>query len=343
MTSYIHTHHSISNLRDYIPKCSGIFVIIDKNIADTYGNPLDCPAIEITASEQMKNIGSVSSICERLLELGADRDCFIVGIGGGVTTDIAGFVASVYKRGVRFGFVPTTLLAQVDAAIGGKNGVNLSGFKNIIGNIRQPQFVYETPVFLKSLPVRVFREGIAEILKTFAIFDREYFGFSAEFFEKLNPAEPTATEKAGLAEIISKCAGYKAGVVARDEFEKGERRLLNFGHTFAHAIEKFCLDHPENEGYMHGEAVACGMVLAAKTGEALGKCSKETAESIKSAVEKAGLPSGCGIKCSELVGIFKTDKKVSGDSIHFILPYAVGDVRDEVIKLDKLSEIAENI
>lgn len=343
MTNNIHTHNDISNLQTHIPQCSGIFVIIDKNISDIYGNPLDFPAIEIIADETTKNMETVSAICEKLLALGADRDCFIVGIGGGVTTDIAGFAASIYKRGVKFGFVPTTLLSQVDAAIGGKNGVNLSGFKNIIGNIRQPLFVYETPLFLKSLSLRVFREGVAEILKTFAIFNPGYFETSAEFFGRINPATMSDSEKMQLADIIAKCAGYKAETVARDEFEKGERRLLNFGHTFAHAIEKYCLDNPEKETLMHGEAVACGMVLAAKVSMALGKCTEETVSKITNAVIKAGLPAVCDIKCSELVGILKTDKKVSGENIHFITPYAIGDIRDELIRLDKLYEIAENI
>lgn len=341
--SAIYTYNSIRDLEKHIPQNSGIFIIIDKKVTEKWGKPLEYPAIEVEADERRKCMEEVGRICGRLMEYGADRECFIIGVGGGVTTDIAGFVASIYKRGVSFGFVPTTLLAQSDAAIGGKNGVNFMGFKNILGTIRQPAFVYETPEYLKSLPPRVFREGIAEILKTFAIFDAEYFRKAVSFFGNTDHTSMSAAQEETLAEIIGKCAGYKSEVVAADEFEKGGRRLLNFGHTFAHAIEKHCIDHPESGMMMHGEAVACGMVLAARVAFAAGKCSATCVEEITGAVLKAGLPAECGIDTAVLARSIKSDKKVSGGSIHFIMPYAVGDIRDELIGLDELYGLAGKI
>lgn len=343
MISRVYTYNSVSDLERHIPKNSGIFIIIDNKVAEKWGKPLECPTIEVEADERCKSLDEAARICGRLMEYGADRECFILGVGGGVTTDMAGFVASVYKRGVNFGFVPTTLLAQCDAAIGGKNGVNLMGFKNIIGTIRQPSFVYETPGYLKTLPPRVFKEGIAEILKTFAIFDTGYFRKAVSFFGETDHTSMSAAQEGTLADIIGKCAGYKSEVVAADEFEKGGRRLLNFGHTFAHAIEKHCIDHPENGIMMHGEAVACGMVLAAKIAFAAGKCSGSCVEEITGAVIEAGLPAECGIDTAVLARIIKSDKKVSGDSIHFIMPYAVGDIRDELIGLDELYGLAGRI
>ncbi|MEG0518683.1 MAG: hypothetical protein RR555_07430 [Bacteroidales bacterium] len=172
----IYTHKGLNELPKYIPQSSGVFVIIDNNLKPYYGKYFKMfPVIEINTSENNKTLSIVQFILERLLKLDADRNCFIIGVGGGITTDIAGFAASIYKRGVKFGFVPTTLLAQVDASIGGKNGVNFHSYKNIIGTITQPEWIYICSDVLQTLHSREFKAGIAEVLKTFILFDKEYY------------------------------------------------------------------------------------------------------------------------------------------------------------------------
>ena len=208
----------------------------------------------IEASEESKTMDTVMEICAWLLENNADRDALVLAIGGGITTDMAGFAASIYKRGVRFAYVPTTLLSQVDAAIGGKTGVNFDRYKNILGVIRQPEFTYICPQVLETLPKRDFLSGAAEMLKTFMIEDNGNYRKAADLFFAMageysmevhmygEDAGKTwrnivAKNRKALTELISAAAQVKAGVVSRDQFERGERRKLNLGHTFAHAIE----------------------------------------------------------------------------------------------------------
>lgn len=352
----IYTHKNINDLTKHIPDNSGIFVIIDKHLSSYFPLFNGLPLIKIKATEQNKSLETVSAITDRLLKLGADRDCFIIGVGGGITTDITGFVASVYKRGVRFGFVPTTLLAQADAALGGKNGVNFDNYKNIIGNINQPAWVYETPIFFATLPPRVFREGISEVLKTFLIFDAEYYKKSVDFFSSYNAKKQDDKSLAMLSDILGKCGFYKTSVVDKDEFERGERRKLNFGHTFAHAIEKYFnsidakaiaaalaqKNYKQLEPtYMHGEAVSIGIVMAAMISNAAGKCSEEYVEMLKKDFKRVGLPVECDVQLNKLLKAIKYDKKVSGHKIHFIMPYEAGRVEDELITLNELYKLAK--
>lgn len=350
------THNDLSRLKGCMPENSGMFVVIDKNLASrrgeisaAIGDIEERRFIELEATESAKTIETVTKISQKLLELGADRDCFILGIGGGITTDVTGFVSSIYKRGVRFGFIPTTLLALADAAIGGKNGVNFMGYKNILGVIKEPEFVYATPWFLDTLPPRVYKEGVAEILKTFAVFDRDYFFKATDFFATHracigsqcglqcgSQCGSQLSDNEQLTEIIAKCEGYKEAVVKKDLYEKGERRLLNFGHTFAHAIEKYCNDHPDSQPIMHGEAVALGMVLACRIAEKAGKCAHETTLQITKSLAATGLPVECQIPINELVKSIKKDKKVSGEGIWFVMPHDIGNIKYEFIKLEEL-------
>ena len=206
--------------------------------------------------EKMKTLAVVERISRALLRRGGDRGATIVGVGGGVICDLAGFAAAVYMRGIRFGFVPTTLLAQADASLGGKNGVNLDRYKNVIGTFRQPDFVLADPRFLSTLPPAAVREGLAEVVKAAAIRDR------ALFIELENAAERAlAGDLAVLERLVARAAAVKIAVVARDERERGARTLLNFGHTFGHALEK-------TAGLSHGEAISAGMAAAA--GDSLG-------------------------------------------------------------------------
>lgn len=357
--SKICIHKTLSHLHDFLTDSSKVFVVIDSNLKHLHKCFNGYNIIEIETSEQKKNLDTVVSISQKLLDAGADRGAFILGVGGGITTDIAGFTASIYKRGINFAFVPTTLLAQVDASIGGKNGVNFETYKNILGTITQPQWVYICVEVLRSLGVKEFRAGIAEALKTFILFDAEYYGTAVSYFEELenyyvqNGTYIQNGEFYGeetLLEIIGKCAQYKSAVVERDEFEKGERRMLNLGHTFAHAIEKVCADSKKYNPIMHGEAVAIGMLLAAKLSAKYYGMPDDFPQRLEDDLKRVGLPfevpfslEGEQIPINVLVEALKKDKKVKGDSIHFILPKGIGEVEDVLVPLKVVEEIANDL
>ena len=250
---------------------SRIFVIADENVhasgeqicrlLQVQGLNQPFELMEWKVSEQLKTLQTAQEMIRELLARGADRKSFLVGAGGGVLTDIVGFVASVYMRGIRFAFIPTTLLAQVDAAIGGKNGVDLDDYKNIIGRISQPEWTCRDMSFLKTLPQAEWRNGLAEMLKTFILFDAQAYADTVLLFSQIfrNGTELDPGLAGQLKRLTDRCAGYKMEVVRRDEFESGERRLLNLGHTYAHAVEKCSC-----EQIPHGQAVAVGMIYAAE-------------------------------------------------------------------------------
>ena len=365
------TYKKISNIVDCIPDCSKVFVIIDNNLKPFLNIFEKFNVIEIETSEKTKTFESVTYIVDKLLELGADRECFILGVGGGIATDIVGFVASIYKRGVKFGFIPTTLLAQVDASIGGKNGVNFHSYKNIMGVINQPEFVYVCSEVLTTLQPKEFKAGISEALKTFILFDKEAYSIAVEYFcmlEEYRKVNNSYVNSKGefpdedtLTKIIGLCAEYKGAVVERDEFESGERRLLNLGHTFAHAIEKMCGEAGSEEllpvgrevygeyinGIMHGEAVSIGLVLATKLAAKLNptKEVEQFAHRVKEDLIKVGLPIKvpAGLEMQQLIAAVGKDKKVSGSGIHFILPFGFEQIEDRKIELDELEGLAYDL
>lgn len=362
----IHIIEDINRLDAFIPQSSQVFVIIDNNLKPFYRYFDRFEKIELCISEREKTLATVEKLSEELLDRGADRRCFLIGVGGGILTDLCGFAASVYKRGVRFGFVPTTLLAQVDASIGGKNGVNFHGYKNILGTITQPEWICQCTGLLRTLPPREFRAGIAEILKTFLLFDPQYYRKAVAYFSALEayrqqhgtycesgafpagqagvqtPAEASAEDpqrifrQEELTEIIRRTCGWKSGVVERDPFEKGERRLLNLGHTFAHAIEKNCT-------IMHGEAVGIGLVLAARIAARLQLAPDTLAQQLAEDLAKTGLPVESPVPAAQLTQALAKDKKVDGDRIHFILPLAIGRATDHFITLKKLEELSRDL
>ena len=357
MKSIIHISKSISGLHD-LPLANGrTFVIIDNNLQHLAEHFKQFSPIFLKAGEENKTLESISSLATSLLEAGADRDALIIGIGGGITTDITGFTASIYKRGVKFAFVPTTLLAQVDASIGGKNGVNLHSYKNILGTINQPEWIYICPEMLRTLPEDEFKAGIAEVLKTFILFDKEMYSTAVGYFtqvaEKYSKKESAITygeiavehNLELLTEIIGKCAQYKSGVVERDEFEKGERRLLNLGHTFAHSIEKLTRGE-----ISHGYAVSIGMVIAAKIAQAMGSAQEGFAQKLAKDLQSCGLPATleecpatARLKMGELAKAIKKDKKVHGSNIHFILPKGLEDVEDILVPITDINNIADDL
>ena len=268
----------------------------------------------IGRGESAKTLQTVEGIYRRFIELGVDRKSFILAVGGGIVTDVAGFAAATFMRGVGFGFVSTTLLGQIDASVGGKNGVNVDGYKNMAGTFTQPRFVICDPAMLRSLPDREFRAGMAEIIKAGLIADRELF----ELFEN-HPFEMFRNDPQLLTEAITRAIRVKADIVERDERESGERRKLNLGHTFAHAIEK-C----GNQKFLHGEAVAIGTAMIARLSAHLGKISEQDAERVRQVLERMGLPIRSEIDYKHLLKALKHDKKKQSDSVNFVLMEGIG-------------------
>ena len=305
-----------------------VIVISDTNLDRTH-HDLIAPYehILVGLGEQAKSLTTLEEIYRQLIDMGADRSTFILGIGGGIVTDIAGFVASTYMRGVDFGFITTTLLGAVDASVGGKNGVNVGGFKNMVGCFSQPRFVICDAELLNTLPVREFRAGLAEVIKTAILGDVELF----EILERTS-FEALRKDSNLLEEVIMRCVRVKASVVAEDEREGGRRRILNLGHTVAHAIEK-C-----SSKYTHGEAVAIGLHHITKSALAQSLISEEEATRIFAVIEQYGFETKLPIEHKQMLKAIEGDKKRKGSSIHLIYPTSVGDVLDKTVAFSELQE-----
>ena len=337
----INTGRTVEDAIPYLKDYPAVYILSDRNVeayAARVAEALEpCGNLRgrfsIDANENAKNIDTVLEICRWLLNLEADRKALIFAIGGGITTDMAGFAASIYKRGIRFACLPTTFLAQVDAAIGGKTGVNFLNYKNMLGVIRQPEFTFECPEVLSTLPYRDFISGAAELVKTFII-DNEGNNYS-KAISVLSAIAGANDHKAAilehlpeLQELISAAASVKAGVVERDQFESGERRKLNLGHTFAHAIEWMARE--KGDDISHGEAVSMGMIMAAGLSEKFyGNADAHLAATLRRDFAACRLPVECPYSISELVPAMKYDKKAEGEGVNFVLIHAVGDVRIE--------------
>ena len=287
--------------------------------------------ITINPGEQYKIQATVDSIIEQLIESGANRKTFLVGMGGGVVTDIAGYVAGIYMRGVKFGFVPTSVLAMVDAAIGGKNGIDAGVYKNMVGLIRQPDFLLYDYFLLKSLPKEEWVNGFAEIIKHACIKDAAMYKMLQK--HSLNDFQ---NHKGLLAKLIQRNALLKAEIVQKDEFETGDRRLLNFGHTLGHAIEN-------TYALPHGHAVAIGMIAASYMSESL--LGFKDADNVASVVVKYGLPAFAKFDVDKALHVMQSDKKRIKDEIHYILlkkigkslirPLTIQDIKPLIQKLSK--------
>jgi 3-dehydroquinate synthase len=320
---------SLKNLPDYLPE-TPVVIITDEIVAGLYEKDFpEAPIIKIGMGEGIKTLDTVARIYRELIRLEADRSAFLLGIGGGIVCDVTGFVASTYLRGVRFGYAPTTLLAQVDASVGGKTGVNVDGYKNMAGVFSQPEFVVCDPGVLKTLPERDFCSGFAEIVKHGAISDADYFSF----LEK-NAEKALALDMAVLERIIYDSVAIKAGVVNQDETEKGERRKLNFGHTFGHAVEK-------TTGLPHGEAVSIGMIVAARLSEAKGMLAKADVDRMMNLLSRFRLPILIQGDCGKLIDAMARDKKRERDMIHFVLLAAIGRAVVEKISLAELEAVLD--
>ena len=295
---------------DLFPR-PGSIVVADqwfrgRGIIEAWG----CPVLWVRAAEEEKTLATVERLTKELLGLEADRDTLLIGVGGGIVTDLTGFTAAIYKRGLKFGLVPTTLLAQVDAAIGGKNGVNFDRFKNILGTFRQAEFIYIDTDFLQTLPIRELRCGAAEMLKTFLLADPHAYEAAVEVFRAETPQVPQW--------LVRRAGEIKMDIVAQDPEDHGVRQLLNLGHTFGHAIEK-C-----SSRFEHGEAVAIGIVMAARMACRKGLMKPEEADRIQADFQSVGLPVEPLIPETELQAAILQDKKRTGTTLRYVLPVTIG-------------------
>ena len=281
--------------------------------------------VEVPDGEEYKSMDTVLSILDRLFENRFDRKSILIAFGGGVIGDMTGFAASIFQRGIEFIQIPTTLLSQVDASVGGKTGVNNRFGKNLIGSFYQPKAVYIDPDFLDTLPPREYAAGVAEVIKMAVMFDREFF----EFLESSDLKSRENIEK-----MIARSVSLKAEVVNMDEKESGIRAVLNYGHTFGHVIE----NETGYSKYLHGEAVAIGMVMANQLAVRLGQMSQEDAERVKSLLIKNGLPTDYKIAdVDSFYEHFFLDKKSNRGKISFILPKdGIGThiIRDDIDESD---------
>lgn len=307
-----------------------IFVVCDRAVAHLVPRlGLDAAVLELEASEEKKSLRTVEEICSALLEGGADRKSFVLALGGGIISDMAGFAASIYMRGIRFAYVPTTLLAMTDAAIGGKTGVNFLSYKNILGSFTEPCFTWMAAASLEGLPRREVLSGAAEMLKSFIIDNVDgAYSTALEFFRTASlPEKCDAATAARLLPLARAAAGVKAGIVSRDFRESGERKLLNLGHSFAHAIEHLAQTGADgNVGISHGEAVSMGIVLAARLSCALGYAPKGFDSSLEADFAAAGLRVKCPYAPRQLVQAMSRDKKAEAGTLSFVLMRGISDV-----------------
>jgi len=330
-TSRILVGESFRNVGEYLPG-KKLVIITDENVYQHHGAAFpDALLFTIKPGETSKTLKIVTEIFGQLIANEIDRNAFILGVGGGIVCDLAGFVASTFLRGISFGFVSTTLLSQVDASIGGKNGVNYEGYKNMVGVIRQPEFVICDPDMLSTLPKKEYHMGFAEIIKYGAILNAALFDLLEKDFRKALEGEA-----ATLEEIISICVDAKCRIVEADEKESGERKILNFGHTFAHAFEK-------SSGIPHGEAVSIGMLLAAGISEKLGLISLQDVDRLRDLIQKYHLPVNYPHGFSDIFEVMKRDKKRDGDSIGLILLNRIGEAVVRNIELATLKNWIDDL
>ncbi len=328
-TTDIYLASSISHLKKMTdPKVT--VLITDENVYNAHTKRFKgWNTIVLKPGEEYKVQATVDAIIEKLIEMEADRTTTLVGVGGGVITDITGYVASVYMRGLRFGFVPTSILSLVDASIGGKNGIDVGIYKNMVGLIRQPAFILHDMVFQNTLPQVEWQNGFAEIIKHACIKDATMF---AEL--ERNTLKTYQGRQKSICELIRRNAIIKTKVVQKDEFEKGERRLLNFGHTIGHALET-------QYELLHGQAIAIGMTYACHISEQLTSF-KQTGRVVK-LLEKYNLPTYASFNKQKVFTVLKMDKKKERKEINYVVLEKIGKGVVKSISLNLLEEIISNL
>lgn len=315
-------------LPDVLP-AGRVVAVSDAAVAELHGRLLaPYETLLVGRGEEHKTLRTVETLCRRLIGLGADRKTFILGVGGGIVTDVAGFAASIYMRGLPFGFVSTTLLGQVDASVGGKNGVNVDGYKNMAGTFTQPQFVICDPALLRTLPEREFRAGLAEVVKAAIIADADLFGrIERTTFEALR------TDTDLLSDAVSAAIRVKADIVECDERESGDRRKLNLGHTLAHAIEK------ASNRMNHGEAVAVGTALIAGAAVKLGALTQADCDRIVNVLTALGFDLTPPVEVKRLLKEVGKDKKNEDGMLRIVLPVGIGDCEVRPMTMDAFAAL----
>lgn len=349
-----------------------VFAVVDANVAERLAPALKAAGIEwmpFQACEERKSLEGMQEIVGWLLEHEAGRSALLLGIGGGVTTDITGFTASVYKRGISYALVPTTLLAQVDAAIGGKTGVNFHGYKNVIGTFGSPEAICVDVGFLDTLPAAEVRSGMAEVLKTLIIGDAELYHEAVRWYggileRRENPENEAGAEDVEgsvmqgqwdtgmLGRIVRRCVGIKSAIVDADRTERGERMKLNLGHTLGHAVESVCLN--AGRPVTHGEAVAAGIMAAAEISRRRGVLAEDAAEAMvrdfkslgyRDISELATSLTSPGVEdvAAKMSDFVLNDKKRKEDFINFVLVQNLGSVVVERLSVDEIQEVINDL
>ncbi|MGE4289358.1 MAG: 3-dehydroquinate synthase [Salinivirgaceae bacterium] len=326
--SQILVGESFLNFTRYLPKNRQVIVLTDDRIQELYGSHFTAyQTIVIGQTEKVKTLSTVEVVINQLTEFETDRSTFLLVVGGGIVCDIGGFVASTYMRGIDFGFISTTLLSQVDASVGGKNGVNFNGYKNIIGTFNQPKFVICDPQMLATLKHDELINGFAEIVKHTLIADKSMFYWLSQHFEKALSLDSATIEK-----LVYNSVSIKASIVNKDEKEQGERRKLNLGHTYGHAIEKvFQLSH--------GNAVSIGIVVAARLSMEKGLLSSVDFQQIIQLLKNLKLPVDIPDNHEKVLQALTMDKKREGALVFFILINGIGQARIEPIELKVLQNM----
>jgi 3-dehydroquinate synthase len=305
-----------------------LVILTDENVLRHHAPVIDhYPHITIPPGESEKSWETIARLTERLIEMGADRNTLLVGMGGGAITDITGFLASTYMRGINFGFVPTTLLAMVDAAIGGKNGINVGLYKNMLGTIRQPELILYDYSLLKTLPEAEWSNAFAEVIKYACLFDKELFTELEQ-----NSVDAYRENGAALAALIHRCVMRKNKVVLADEFERHERKLLNFGHTAGHALEKLY-------DLSHGQAVAIGMLIACRLSEKYAGLSPNVTKRVEHLLKIYQLPVEIRYDKAMMMNLIKSDKKSNNGKIAYILLNKIGKANIFEITIDMIAEV----
>jgi 3-dehydroquinate synthase len=327
---------SVRRVPEFIPPRSGkIFVVTTEDVWKLHGSAIRADEVLFFAGgEARKRISEVEALAEAMLAAGADRTSVVIAFGGGIVNDVGGFLAAIFMRGVPVIQVPTTLLAQVDASIGGKVGVNLAAGKNLVGAFHSPLLVATDPSVLQTLPRREYRAGLYEVIK---------YGMACSdgLFRRLEAAAAHLADPdaAALTPIIAECSRIKAAIVSADEREAGPRRVLNFGHTAGHAIEAAT----EYQRFRHGEAVAWGMLVASRVAVSRGLLTADEAGALKALIMKLGpLPPVADLAAGELTALMRRDKKVVDGTLHFVLPTAVGTtaIVDDVTEHEVLEALS---
>jgi len=292
---------------------SGVVIVTDENVRKIYGDKFPAvPVLTVSPGEASKKLKVIEDLAEKLLDAGIDRSGFILAVGGGVVCDLAGFLASIYMRGIRCGYISTSLLSQVDASTGGKNGVNLGGTKNMLGNIRQPEFVICDPAMLITLPEEEYLSGLAELIKTAVIGDKDLFNLIEKSYTEIMERDCDL-----LTVLVLKSVSFKAKVVTEDERENGLRRILNFGHTYGHAVEM-------QKSVKHGFAVASGMEIATDFSFEKGFIRSSEKERIINLLSKFRLLEKHDISDDQIEKLIAHDKKRTGSDINFVFTEGIG-------------------